>query len=458
MSGDLSIFNKSIIGVAEVALIQPVCNPRWKFGGNIPAEIEHMDQKLPANPGNRRFLLLQGPSSHFFNVLGRELREHGADVLRVTFCPGDRLYWSGHSIPFRARPEVWPEFLAQLLDERQITDLVCLGDGRFWHSEAIRVIRESDLNVRINVVEQGYLRPHWLTVEPDGTGGRSHIPEMFENWKPEVAVANKPATEGYRTSFLEYALLDIGYHLTNVLFGWLRYPRYKTHALDHPFREWAGWIKKALTLPWRNRERRWVERVLSAHDGPIYLFPLQLETDYQIRQHGPEGCLRQTLGDVIGSFAQNAPETAMLVVKVHPIDNGLAPWRNMVLRASEKHDCAERCVFLDGGNLEALMKRTSGVVTVNSTVGLSALEAGVPVKVLGRAIYDIDGLADQHPLSGFWAHPSPPEQKRVSAFVEVLKATVQVPGGFDGEGVKDGARNIAAKLLAPPDFGMTGDG
>jgi capsular polysaccharide export protein len=100
-----------------------------------------MTDRLPV----RRFLFLQGPASPFFARVARELRRSGAKTLRVGTCPGDRLFWlpgAGDYIAFRKPPEDWPETARAIMKNRAVTDLVCLGDGRPFHRDAIGVARD----------------------------------------------------------------------------------------------------------------------------------------------------------------------------------------------------------------------------------------------------------------------------------------------------------------------------
>ena len=89
---------------------------------------------------------------------------------------------------------------------------------------------------------------------------------------------------------------------------------------------------------------------------------------------------------------------------------------------------------------------------MNSTVGLTALTLGAPVIAQGAAIYDLDGLTFQDDLDAFWTGAAKPDQDRLSLFLKALTAAIQVPGGFDGTGAEPGARNMAAKMLAPPPY------
>ncbi len=411
--------------------------------------IDHAPSSVHAPASQRVFLLLQGPMSYFFTYLGQALRDQGAEVRRIHVCPGDRLFWRGPGgVSFRGRPEAWPGFVERFIADHRVTDIVSLGDGRRWHADALPVAKAA--GVRVHVTEQGYLRPHYLTVEPDGTGGNTRFPRDWDGIAALAEMAPLPHP-GFTSSFLMFSVMDVAFNLANILFSWILYPRYKQHALDHPLREWGGWIfKKALRLKGRRAMLEAGEGRLQAHQGPLFVFPLQLETDYQIRLHGPPEGLRETLRKVIGSFRHHAPGNAMLAIKLHPLDNGWTPWQALI--ADEVAGIEDRVVYLDGGDLDAMLARSAGCVVINSTVGLTALTLGAPVKALGTAIYDLPDLTFQGDLDAFWAGGAKPDETRLALFLRALTTAIQVPGGFDGTGAEPGAANMAAKMLAPPPY------
>lgn len=401
---------------------------------------------------DRVVLLLQGPMSWFFSYLGAALRDRGAEVARILVCPGDALFWrGGGATSYRGRPDDWPAFLEEFIAARGVTDIVCLGDGRRWHEDGVAVARRR--GVRAHVIEQGYIRPNFLTIEPEGTGGRTRFPR---EWAAIEALANgagPPPAPGYRASFLWFSVMDVAFNLANILGSWALYPHYRQHAVDHPLTEWSGWIvKKALPIRKRRALLQEAEARVRKHEGPLFVLPLQLETDYQIRLHGPPGGVRGVLRDAVASFAAHAPDAAMLAIKAHPLDNGWADWGAAVADAAAAAGVADRCVFLDGGDLDAMLRRASGVVVVNSTVGLTALEAGAPVIALGRAIYDLPDLTFQGPLDEFWRAGAAPDPERLKVLLGALGAAIQVPGGFDGAGAKPGAAAMAERILAPPPY------
>ncbi|MBV1868826.1 MAG: hypothetical protein KUG69_13115 [Marinosulfonomonas sp.] len=393
----------------------------------------------------RRFVLLQGPSSRFFSHLGQALRARGATVARVGFCPGDRLFWSGRSGRYHAyRGDLsgFSGWLHDLIGQDGTTDIVMLGDGRAAHVAAIRLCREHLSECRIWIVEHGYLRPGLVLIEPDGMGGGSTIPERF---RPDMLVPKSNTSQYWAGSFLRYAAMDVTYHLSNLALAWLRYPQYRPHSGIHPLAEYGGWAIKALTGLMRRRGRERAEAQIAGHVGPKFIYPLQLSHDFQLTRYGTGEAQASVLSGVIQAFLEQAPPDAMLVVKVHPLDNGLTDWRGVIAATG----AGDKVVWLDGGDLDTLLRQTAGVVTVNSTVGLMALRAGVPTHVLGRAVYDLPGMTDPGPLARFWTDPQGPDGQIVAQFTEFLRAGFHVQGSFDGHGAPVGAANLADWLAAP---------
>ncbi len=394
-----------------------------------------------APSARRSVLLLQGPRSPFFAHLADALEARGAQALRVLFCPGDALFGLGRrAIRFRGPEEAWPAFLRDTLRREGVSDLVALGDGRALHAAAVAQARAA--GVAVHIVEQGFLRPGWLTLEPDALGAwRPDAGRLAAEARPlDVAPSAPPCNAG----FARFAAMDVAYDLANLAIGPFAYPHYRTHATHGPLAEWAGWIGKAARWPARRRARSRAEAAIARHEGPLFLMALQLEADFQIRRNGPEGGLRAALMRVCESFARCAPADARLIVKPHPLDPQRAPWRRL-LEESRAAGCA---IWLDGGDLAALAPRLAGMITANSTAGLSALLAGTPVIALGRAPYALPGLTHQDGLDAFWRAPQPPAPGFAAAFARLMAAEIQVRGAFDGPGAKPGAEAVAERILA----------
>src|SRR5215470_19973840 len=125
---------------------------------------------LDAAPVGRGFLFLQGIATRFFEDLGRALAARGHTVHRVNFNGGDRAFWRlPGAVDFHGREEEWPSFLEGLVAAAGVSDIILFGDCRPLHRAAIAVARRQGL--RTWVVEEGYLRPDWISFEPGGVNG-----------------------------------------------------------------------------------------------------------------------------------------------------------------------------------------------------------------------------------------------------------------------------------------------
>lgn len=396
--------------------------------------------------GKRTFLFLQGPASPFFPMLADALAKHGHDVHRINLCFGDRMFWTrSGAVNYSGKMSDWPNFVSAFLIDNKVTDIVMFGDRRPYHVLAAEKARALDINV--NVIEHGYVRPSWITLERDGMSAFSHFPKDPATIR-KMARNIKPAdlTESFGGSFRNLALWDLKYYLSSV-FLWPFHPHYQPHAIYHPLAEYAGWVRKFLSKPVAMRRRKKTIKKIYTSGKPFYLFPLQLQTDFQLRDNSPFPDQQTPIRKVIGSFARKAREDAILVIKIHPFDSGLVNWRKYVERVALEHKIANRVVFIDGGNLNKLLKRSSGVVTINSTVGTLALSMSLPLKVLGSAVYDIDGLTFSGPLNDFWDGGEPPDTSLWNDFLRVLSGTIQVKGGFYAKDALVAAVRGAAERL-----------
>jgi capsular polysaccharide export protein len=94
-----------------------------------------------------------------------------------------------------------------------------------------------------------------------------------------------------------------------------------------------------------------------------------------------------------------------------------------------------------------------GVITVNSTSGIRALQLGKPVKVLGQAIYDVVGLTHQGEIDDFWQRPMPPDGVLLDSFIKVLASKFQVRGTFFSHLGRKAAVAGAVRYLSDRSFG-----
>jgi capsular polysaccharide export protein len=148
------------------------------------------------------------------------------------------------------------------------------------------------------------------------------------------------------------------------------------------------------------------------------------------------------------SFAAHAPGEASLVLKAHPLDHGIERHEAHIRRLAERLGIAGRVSYGEARALAPMLERAAGVVTINSTGGLAALEAGLPTIVLGRAIYDLEGLTHRAGLDAFWTAPERPDAPLFARFRRAVMARTQVNGAFATlKGARLAAEGVAVRLM-----------
>jgi len=376
----------------------------------------------------RAFVFLQGPPGPLFQKLGAAIASTGIPVYRINLSGGDRYDWPDGGIDFRGRFSEWPVFFDKFLRDNRITDLILFGDCRPHHISAHGMA--SVRGVRTHVLEEGYLRPDWMTFELEGVNARSTL-SRDKAWLRQEAMRLPPEPRLPRiTASFRRRVRDSYWHFHHVLDGRFRYPHYRSHRSGSILMEGIGWAWKFAT--WNLREKK-AAQTLQHIGKPLFLLPLQLSGDYQIRAHSPFPQMQSAASYVIESFAAHADTDAHLLLKSHPLDSSFCNWRKFVRQHAERLGLGGRLHFLDGGDLEDLVEMARGLVCVNSTSATLALAAGTPVCTIGEAIYDIPGLTHQGHLDGFWTDPTPPEPGLYTAFRRVLVDRCLVRGGLASE-------------------------
>jgi capsular polysaccharide export protein len=136
---------------------------------------------------------------------------------------------------------------------------------------------------------------------------------------------------------------------------------------------------------------------------------------------------------VIGSFAAHASPDHHLLLKAHPLDCSFFNWSQFVANQARRHKLEGRLHYVNGGDLDTMVRSARGLVCVNSTSATLALAQGTPVCTIGEAIYDIAGLTHQSHLDTFWHAARPPEPGVYPAFRRVLLDRCLVRGGLASE-------------------------
>ncbi|MFM7532741.1 MAG: capsule biosynthesis protein [Rubrivivax sp.] len=395
----------------------------------------------------------------FFARLAHDLREHGATPFKVDFNGGDWLFGCSGSFErrfaYRGPAAGWPDYLARLVERLRIDTVLLFGDCRPLHRPVIGLLAER--GIRVGVFEEGYIRPDYITLEPEGVNSHSSLPADPAFYRRQASPVLPAARELGRTFY--FAMLWTILYAVAFDFG-RAFFRYYAHHRPMSILQGLPWLRSAGRKLWHGwRERGWLQVLCTQVSGRYFLVPLQTRGDAQIQVHSTFESVPSFIEHVIESFARHAPPEACLVIKHHPLDRGYADYTRFIADRVERAGLTGRCLYLHDQHLPTLLKHARGVVTINSTVGLSAIGEGVPVKACGQAVYDMPGLTSQGPLDQFWSQAPAcrPDPELYRAFRDYLVAHSQHQGSFyrriPGVAVRSGvvwtAHGERAPHLAP---------
>lgn len=358
----------------------------------------------------------------------------------MLFNAGDVANWGlAGGVPYRQSATQWPERVAALAAE--FTDIIVFGEGGPYNQGVLSQAKQ--LKARVWVLENGYFRPDWITLERNGVNGSSALPRSGAGYPPPPPELPISRAVG---RILPHHVINISlYHAVQPL-GWLLFPRYRHYYSAPPWRQCLGHVRRYMGLGVQPRRSSDAGRLKAK--GPFFIACLQRDGDAQLLRYSAIHDNLSFLAHVMDSFAREAPAHARLVVKNHPLDPGLINLARETRRMAEARGLKGRVDFIDGGNLAQLCRASEGMVVNNSSAALSALGFGTPVKVLGQAFFDFEGLTDQKPLANFWGAPRPADRNLFAAFRAYVINRTQINGNFHEPRVMAATAGRVADALA----------
>lgn len=404
---------------------------------------------------SKRILLLQGPVGPFFSNLAKDLRAVGAVVFKFNFNAGDWFFYPAKAHAYRKDLAQWPEELEKYIIRHRIDAILLFGDCRPVHV-CVRALAERH-NCALGVFEEGYLRPDHITFEPLGVNGHSMFDEKLALWlKQRSRRAQSPATtppkvtnaEAWQkvgNSYWYAAMWGMIYFFMSWLGQW-----FWNNALHHrKMTVWDSpkwWLSYARKFWYKKTEKALEDLLMGPKKRKFFLAPLQVYNDAQIVIHSDYDYVTDFINHVLHSFSRGlraerevgvpdggeSIEEDLIVFKHHPMDRGHRNYTNIIRLLAKRHGLEGRVLYIHDQHLPTLLKCSKGVVLVNSTTGLSALNHGVAVRVCGNALYDLQGLTFQGRLRDFWFHAnqSKPDPAMLSQFRKALIEMTQVNGSF----------------------------
>lgn len=376
----------------------------------------------------KRVLLLQGPVGPFFRRLAQDLTQAGAQVFKVNFNGGDWLFYPNHTFNYCGQPEDWPTYFEALLEQLHVDLIMLFGDCRPIHRLAHEIAHRR--GVEIWVFEEGYIRPHYITLERFGVNENSTIPRSpiyYLNAPTQPIEAPLPLGNTFWYAVLWAVLYYFSANLLKPFFLHYKHHRPLTCLECLPWLR-SLWRKGCYKL----KERGMLTLLKGKFAGRYFLVALQVHNDAQILNHSDFDTIEHFVDKVMTSFAHHASQSRILVIKHHPMDRGYCNYAAFIAKRVKLLGLQGRCFYIHDQHLPTLLAHTRGVVVVNSTVGLSAIMHGVPVKVCGKAFYNMKGLTFHRPLNRFWreAQDDKPNLQLFQRFRNYLVFHSQLNGSF----------------------------
>lgn len=383
-----------------------------------------------------RVLLLQGPVGPFFRRLAGVLYRVGAaSVHKVNFNGGDQFFYASGAINYRGTVENWPQALSALIVKHKINTIFLFGDCRPIH-QCVRPIAEL-LGAQVWVFEEGYVRPNFVTLEPIGVNNHSSLPRDPEFYRKLPEIALLPEKRVGSTFWYAAFWASLYYLLASVMLPfYINYRHHRPLSIIEVF----PWLR-SITRKWYYvfKERNCLKQLCNNMSKRFFLVLLQVNTDAQVGVHSKFKSMTEFIIYTVESFVQNADVNQILVIKHHPMDRGYSDYTVLIDRLVLQYELQGRLLYIHDQHLPTLLKYACGVVTINSTVGLSAMHHGLSPAVLGEALYALPGLSYQGNLNAFWkeAVSLKVDSTLYSHFLAYLIKNTQLNGNFFRHGIFD---------------------
>lgn len=361
----------------------------------------------------------------FFDRLATWLMQQGAQVRRVAFQGGDvNDSQVLQPIAFRQSLQDWPGFFGQLLQDHAIDCVVLFGQSRHYHHAAIAQCKSQGLPVV--VLEEGYFRPGYITMELGGVNGFSQTLARYI-WHPERDAV--PITPDITPHHFQKMAWHASRHYQALWDARHQFPHYQHHRISQPSYYAVYWIRSWLRKLMHLRPSRQLQQQLFARKAqtPYYFVPLQHDGDAQIVHHSDFADNAEFVMRVVHSFAQHAPAHSLLVFRQHPHVRGGPGHGELIAGLAQELGIAHRVHHMVEGDTPDLAQHSAGVVLINSTVGLQALERGAPLMVLGEALYKQPQLSFMGELDAFWQKARPACPAETQRFLAQIKNLTQAP-------------------------------
>lgn len=282
-------------------------------------------------------------------------------------------------------------FLKELHFSQKI-DLIIMWNDTFMYDSLSKAFA-SNFNIPTLIFEAGIFRPNTITMDSKGVNYGNSVPEdqsYYSNVKYEKNFINSLTDIKFEDKLYSFELpkLKKFYLLERSKDKLFSKVLKQELDLEIIYENTLQKVKK------RIEKRKKVNGYSLFKDLPSrYLFiPFQVHDDSQVLLNSPYINSMEELVEIIDynleQYNAQYNDDLFVVFKEHPADKGRTNYSSLY----DKYKDNKRLIFMTEGETSKLLKNSQGVITINSTVGIEALQQYKHVITLGNAYYNINGL------------------------------------------------------------------
>lgn len=383
----------------------------------------------------KNVLLLQGPAGPFFNRFKTFLKAQGVTVYKINLHLGEHIFYYENAILYNGMPQEWYFFIRDFLFENDIKQVFCLGKNKFYNKTAMDVCLSN--NIEFFVFEEGLIRPNFITLEKISEKSFS-LKNILDIHKVNLIDFVNPPCKSFRRIRLAYnrylqwqwtLIYGLGLGVNQFI-----NPHYHHHLPYKGLRSFHKWVIVALRLfiseytPFKDiKNNSWCIK----NKKNYYIVALQINTDAAVVYNKMINSMNAFIEKVLVSFAKSAPKDTLIVLKHHPYDKGWNNYRSYIKKLEKQLRIEGRVKYIFNCDLSLTLKNSKGCVVLNSTLGMTALELGIPTVALSEdAYYNYEGLTYQMGIDNFWSDLQPPDHSVFALFYKNLIYHSQILGSF----------------------------
>jgi len=395
-------------------------------------ELKNVIKKIGIkNIENKNVLFLQGPMGFFFNNLSIFInKNYKSKVFNIAYNGGDE-YFLNNPIPIIGNNEKIITKTIELIQKEKINSIFLLGDEREIHSYIIKWKEENNIELNIYVFEEGYFRPNYITIEENGVNNNSTLDLSYETLKKldlKDLENRYEEPENIKEPYKHMAWQATMYYFFSTL-KYIKYNQYTHHRDSSIINEgYYGAINFLKLKYYKLKERKHIDYISETITNNFIFFPLQVESDFQIKKHSPFNNIEESIHEFFRLYTKYN-STEYIVIKHHPMDRGKNDYNKIIrLNAIKFNIDLKKIMYIYDVDLPTCLKHAKKCITVNSTVGLSALIHELPVFLMGEANYNIKTITNTE--IDFFTNVKQPDMDLFNKLKYTIIEATQVNGSF----------------------------